>query len=83
MEKSIFAPFLPLSPQLLIFYATVNIISNTNISKCLLVIVLFVESEEENAEANKKRRRFKLFFYILIITALLIFVNFEPSKYLL
>jgi hypothetical protein len=39
----------------------------TSISKCLLVIVLFVESEEEGgdeekAEAIKKRRRFKLFF---------------------
>ena len=60
----------------------------TSISKCLLVIVLFVEFEEEDddeekAEAKKKRRRFKLFFEILIITTLPIFGNFEPSKYFL
>jgi hypothetical protein len=59
------------------------------LNKCLLVIVLVVESDEEdfvaevNVEALKKRRRFKLFFETLIITALLIFGNFEPSKYLL
>jgi len=51
--------FLPNLSTCLYQYKTVKINSNTNISKCLLVLVSFVEFEEEfgdeeNAEALNK-----------------------------